>query len=90
MQNRSNLQLLRRRYHITLAELGTASGFSNQYISRAELGQIQPTKRLEEQLESAVERIIVKRESTLRSFKRDFQSYKGRLLRPVEDTKHDE
>ncbi len=86
----TNLRALRHRYQLSLRELEAVSSLSNQYISRAELGQIQPTKRLEEQLESAVERIIVKRESTLRSFKRDFQSYKGRLLRPVEDTKHDE
>ncbi len=90
MEMKTNLRALRHRYGLSLTELEAVLGLSNQYISRAELGQIQPTSRLENQLESAIERIIAKRESTLRSFKKDFQSYKGRLLRPVEDTEHDE
>lgn len=90
MEIKTNLRALRHRYGLSLTELEAVLGLSNQYISRAELGQIQPTSRLENQLESAIERIIAKRESTLQSFKKDFQSYKGRLLRPVEDTEHDE
>ncbi len=48
------------------------------------------TARLEKQLESALEKIIAKREAALQSFKSDFQRYRGRLLRPVEDTEYDE
>lgn len=86
----TNLRALRLRYGLSLTELEAASGLSNQYISRAELGEIAATPRLEEQLETAVEQIIVKREITLQSFKTDFLRYRGRILRPAEDSEHDE
>lgn len=90
MEITTNLRVLRRRYGLSLTELETVTGLSNQYISRAELGEIAATPRLETQLESAVEKIITKREIALRSFKADFQRYRGRLLRPVEDTEYGE
>lgn len=90
MEITTNLRVLRRRCGLSLTELETVTGLSNQYISRAELGEIAATPRLETQLESAVEKIIVKREIALQSFKTDFQRYRGRLLRPMEDTEYGE
>ena len=90
MKTTTNLRALRHRCGLSLTELEAASGLSNQYISRAELGEIATTARLEKQLESALEEIIAKRESALQSFKSDFQRCRGRLLRPVEDTEYDE
>lgn len=86
----TNLRVLRRRYGLSLADLKAVTGLSNQYISRAELGEIAATPRLEKQLESAVEEIILKRETALQSFKMDFQRYRGRLLRPAEDMEYGE
>lgn len=47
VEGKTNLRALRLRYDIPLSELSAASGLSNQYISRAELGEISPTPRLE-------------------------------------------
>lgn len=90
METTTNLRVLRHRYGLSLTELEAVSRLSNQYISRAELGEIAVTARLENQLESAVEEIIARREAALKSFKTDFQHYRGRLLRPAEDMEHDE
>ena len=54
MEGKTNLRALRLRYDIPLSELSAASGLSNQYISRAELGEISPTPRLEDKLGAAV------------------------------------
>lgn len=84
------LRMLRHRYGLLLTELGSMAGLSNQYLSRAELGHIQATQRLEEQIGFAVEAVIARREQDLQSLKQDYETYKGRLLQPVEDTEHDE
>ena len=89
MQNRSNLQLLRRQYHITLAELGAASGFSNQYISRAELGKIHATAQLEEKMDAAMETLIAGKKEKQLLLEADFLKYRGRLLEPAEDESHE-
>ena len=52
MEIKTNLRALRHRYRLSLAELEAASGLSNQYLSRAELGQLSATERLEKQLAS--------------------------------------
>lgn len=90
MEMKTNLRLLRHHYALSLAELETVSGLSNQYISRAELGQVQPTERLEKRLAAAVETVIAGRERSLSALRKDYQLCKGRLLRPVEGIEHDE
>lgn len=63
-------------------ELEAASGLSNQYISRAELGEISPTSLLEEKLDAAIETIIAQRSARLVALEQSFAVCKGRLLQP--------
>lgn len=80
MEHETNLRALRHRHGVCLTELADACGLSNQYLSRAELGQIAPTPRLEAQLTSAVEKAILRRAAVVRDMSRDFRRCRGRLL----------
>lgn len=84
MENITYLRRLRGRCHISLLELEATSGLSNQYISSAELGKTTPSRRLEEQLSSALEIIIAKRKRELLLLEADFLRYRGRLLETAE------
>ena len=85
MQQITNLRRLRGRCHVSLLELEAASGLSNQYISSAELGKIQPSRKLEERLCSALEAVIASRKQELLLLEADFLKYRGRLLEPAEE-----
>ena len=80
MERNTNLRALRLRYDIPLSELSAASDLSVQYISRAELGEISPTPRLEDKLGTAVTAVIVRRHERLSALERSFAACKGRLL----------
>ena len=80
MRRKTNLRSLRHRYNIPLSELSAASRLSNQYISRAELGDYSPTVRLEEKLGAAVDAVIVQRGLRLAALERSYEACKGRLL----------
>ena len=82
MERKTILRALRLQYDIPLSELSAASGLSNQYISRAELGEISPTPRLEDKLGDAVAAVIVQRHERLGALERSFTACKGRLLQP--------
>ena len=84
MERKTNLRALRLQYDIPLSELSAASGLSNQYISRAELGEISPTPRLEDKLGAAVETVIAQRHERLGALERSFAACKGRLLQSEE------
>lgn len=84
MKRKTNLRALRHRYDIPLSELSAVSGLSNQYISRAELGEFSPTARLEEKLGAAVDALIVQRHVRLSGLERRYEACKGRLLQPEE------
>ena len=84
MEKETNLRALRHRHGVSLTELADACGLSNQYLSRAELGLIPPTPRLEHQLLRAMETVIAHRSSTSEVLKRELQPLKGRLLQSVE------
>ena len=81
MEARTNLRALRFRHHISLAELAAHSGLSKQYISRAELGEISATGRLETQIGFAVAAIIAARKAGLQALEKDYVTYRGRLLK---------
>lgn len=81
MEIKTNLRALRHRYGLSLAELEAASGLSNQYLSRAELGQLSATERLEKQLASAIESVISDRKAELQALEKDYMAFKGLLLR---------
>lgn len=80
MEHETNLRALRLRHGLQLTELSEVSWLSDQYISRAELGQIAPTPRLEAQLTSAVEQVILRRAAAVRDLNRDFRRCRGHLL----------
>ena len=84
MEGKTNLRALRLQYDIPLSELSAASGLSNQYISRAELGEMSPTLRLEDKLGAAVETVIVQRHEPIGALERSFAACKGRLLQREE------
>ncbi len=89
MPKRSNLYYFRRLHQISLYDLETASGLSNQYISRAELLDMAPTPRLESQMTSAIETVIQKRKQELLALEADLLKYRGRLLGLAEDMEHE-
>lgn len=76
----TNLRVFRLRHGLQLTELSEVSWLSDQYISRAELGQTAPTPRLEAQLSDAVEQVIFRRAAAVREMSRDFRRCRGRLL----------
>lgn len=80
MEHETNLRALRHRHGLQLTELADACGLSNQYLSRAELGLIPPTPRLERQLMSALEVVISHRASTAQALERELKPLRGRLL----------
>ena len=80
LERKTNLRALRLRHDIPLSELSAASGLSNQYISRAELGEISPTPRLEDKLGAAVDAVILRRRERLSALERSLAVRKGRLL----------
>ena len=80
MEHETNLRALRHRHGVQLTELADACGLSNQYISRAELGLIPPTPRLEKQMLGAVERVIAHRRGTAQALERELAPLRGRLL----------
>ena len=84
MEGKTNLRALRLRHDIPLSELSAVSGLSNQYISRAELGEISPTPRLEDKLGAAVETVIGQRHELIGALERSFAACKGRLLQREE------
>lgn len=89
MEKETNLRALRHRHGVSLTELADACGLSNQYLSRAELGLIPPSPKLENQLLKAVEAVIAHRSSTSEMLKQELQPLKGRLLQPVEVTRRE-
>ncbi len=80
MEHETNLRALRHRHGVQLTELANACGLSNQYISRAELGLIPATPRLEKQLLAAVEVVIAHRARTAQALERELAPLRGRLL----------
>ena len=83
MEHETNLRALRHRHGVCLTELADACGLSNQYLSRAELGLIPPTPRLERQLLSALEVVISHRASTAQALERELKPLRGHLLEKV-------
>nr|WP_325205301.1 helix-turn-helix transcriptional regulator [uncultured Oscillibacter sp.] len=84
MGSKTNLRTLRYRHHITLAQMASCAGLSGQYISRAELGEIAATPRLEVQMSAALEAVISKRRTELQALETDYMTYKGSLLKKGE------
>ena len=84
MEHETNLRTLRLRHGLQLTELSEASWLSDQYISRAELGEISPTPRLEDKLGAALEAVIAQRHERVGTLEQSFAACKGRLLQREE------
>ncbi len=80
MEPQTNLRMLRLRHHVSLTELAAHAGLSGQYISRAELGEISATARLERQMNAALEAAISRRRTELHALEADYIAYQGTLL----------
>ena len=65
---------------VTVILAVSSKGSSTRHISRAELGQIAATPRLEIQLADAVEQAILRRAAVIRDMNRDLRRCRGRLL----------
>lgn len=84
MELKTNLRALRHRHRISIRALAVHAGLSMQYVSRAELGEISATPRLEAQMASAIESVISARKAEVRALEDDYAACKGRLLREEE------
>lgn len=89
MHKITNLRCLRYRYHISLGEIEAVSGFSNQYISCAELGKIRATSQLTGKMDTAIELLIANRKQELLLLEADFLKYRGRLLEAAEERENE-
>ena len=89
MHKITNLRRLRCRYHISLGEMEAVSGFSNQYISCAELGKIRATPQLTGKMDTAIELLIANRKQELLLLEADFLKYRGRLLEAAEESENE-
>ena len=84
MEIKTNLRALRHRHQISIRVLAAHAALSIQYVSRAELGEISATPRLEAQMASAIESVISVRKAEVRALEKDYAACKGRLLREEE------
>lgn len=84
MEIKTNLRALRHWHRISIRALAVHAGLSMQYVSRAELGEISSTPRLEAQMASAIESVISARKAEVRALEDDYAACKGRLLREEE------
>lgn len=80
----TQLRVLRRRHRITLLELATSSGMSNQHLSRLELAICSGTPGQEKKVGEGVETLIARRKSALENLEQDYLAHKGRLLERME------
>ena len=74
---RTNLRELRLRHGLSLVALSRAAGLSTQYVSRAELGLIPPTPRLEQQMDRALESVIRAQQEKARLLEEDYLTCRG-------------
>lgn len=84
MASMTNLRALRLRHHVSLMELSTYTSLSRQYLSRAELGEIAPTSRLEAQVSAVLEAYISTQKAELKALENDYLTFKGKLLKKGE------
>lgn len=83
------LRLLRLRHGITLRQLSTRAGISNQHLSRLELQEVSATSYQEQKMSAAVEKLIADSTAELEALTADYTKWKGRLLESVAGDSHD-
>ncbi len=76
----TQLRALRLKYGISLMELERHCSFSNQYLSRLDLGEARRTPYNEEMLSAAITAIIKTRQSDIDRLEQDFKLHRGHLL----------
>lgn len=80
----TRLRLFRFKHQISLSELHRHSGLSHQHISRLELCRRSRTPKGERVLADAIRSIIISRREALENLEREYEVYRGNLLRPLE------
>lgn len=80
----TRLRVLRLRHGISLTELASRAGISNQHLSRLELGGVKATPAQEKKIADAVGTLISDRRTALLTLEGDFLLHSGRLLEPME------
>lgn len=72
------------KYHITLVELAAAIGFSNQLLSRLELGEVPISKRQQNRIALAFLKLSEARIAELRALNQEIMQHREDLLIPME------
>lgn len=80
----TNLRILRLKYGVSLMELERHCTFSNQYLSRLELGEANRTPYNEEVLGAAIVSLIKSRKEALAGLEQCFEVHRGHLLETLE------
>ncbi len=84
MVTTTQLRILRHKYNISLVELASKIGISNQHLSRMELGQVRTRPWQEERVAAAIAELIAGQKAHLLNLERDLLLHKGHLLEPME------
>ena len=79
------IRLLRKKYHIPLAELADACGFSEQRISEIELRADPATPAMVIKIQTGFEKLMEQHQSMLFHLRQDYAKHKDSLLEPVEE-----
>lgn len=80
----TNLRIMRLRYGISLVELERYHAFSNQYLSKLELGEANRTPYNEAVVEEAITLMIASRKQALAGLEHFFEAHRGHLLETLE------
>lgn len=79
------VRILRRKYHISLAELAAACGFSEQRISEIELSTDPLTPAMAAKINAGLEKLMEQHQLRLLHLNQDYERHKDTLLDPVEE-----
>lgn len=80
----TNLRNMRLKYGISLMDLEKCCTFSNQYLSRLELGLANRTSYNEKILDAAIVALIESRREALDDLEQYFVAHRGLLLETLE------
>lgn len=76
----TNLRKLRLNHDISLVELETKTGVSNQFLSMLELQTRKPSIAVTEEIHHAIEDIIFDRQNATRALIEEYTRYKNNLF----------
>ena len=83
------LRIIRKKYHVSLSELGKASGISEQRVSRLELNPGYAEKETERKLQRGLYSILSRRFDECCSFQKTLERHYTTLTEDVEETTYE-